>query len=105
MAMGVRPNSLTRVAVIGTGSAGQRHLKVLRGIETVEPIAVPKRAARVQEMERVGYLSAGYLDGAVQIGANLSIVASDTGEHLRDGLAALEAGLDVLMEKPMAIKG
>jgi predicted dehydrogenase len=49
-----------------------------------------------------GYCAVARLDDAIQMGAQLCIIASDTGRHLQDGLAALDRGLDVLVEKPLA---
>jgi len=94
--------SVTGVAIIGVGSAGQRHLKVLSEIKNVDPIAVPKRESRVSELKQSGYRAAVHLKSAIEMGASLCLVASDTGDHFQDGLDAMEAGLDVLVEKPLA---
>ena len=90
------------VVVIGTGSAGSRHLRVLGRLPSVEPLALPKRKVRVSELRQEGVSTVSDLAGAVEKGASLCIVASDTGQHLQDALQALERGLDVLVEKPMA---
>ena len=93
---------IARVAVAGTGSIGARHLSILAGMEGIEPIAVPVRVGRAAELEKLGYVTARDMDDAVSKGARLCIVATDTGRHVKDGLAALERGMDTLMEKPMA---
>ena len=90
------------VAVIGTGSIGMRHLDLLRTIQGVQPIAVPTRPSRLGELDALGYATAKDLKAAAQQGARLCIVATDTGRHDSDSLAALEHGMDVLVEKPMA---
>lgn len=90
------------MAVIGTGSIGTRHLSVLRRIEGVRAIAVPLRSFRVDEFRAHGYEAVASLDEAVVLGATHCIVATDTGRHLRDGLAAAALGLDLLVEKPLA---
>lgn len=91
-----------RVAVVGTGSAGTRHLRVLRMVEGVEPIAVPLRTSRRTRLSADGFLTAPDLPTAVSYGASCAIVATDTGRHADDGMAALNHGLDVLIEKPLA---
>lgn len=92
----------SRVAVVGTGSIGMRHLEVLQGMDKGLPIAVPKRQERIAQLEGKGYCTARGLDEAVDRGAGLCVIATDTGSHVEDGLAALDRGLSVLMEKPMA---
>lgn len=96
------PGGSVRVAVVGTGSAGMRHLEVLQAVGEGPPIAVPKRLTRVNQLEKAGYFTALDLDQAIREGANLCIIASDTSSHVEDGLAAVEHGLDVLVEKPLA---
>lgn len=90
------------VAVLGTGSIGTRHLEVLRGIEGVTPIAVPKRRTRLQELEAAGMPAARDVREAVRRGATRAIVATETRCHVEDAGAAMAAGLDVLVEKPLA---
>lgn len=91
-----------RVAVVGTGSAGMRHVRVLSQIATVHPVVVPRRSERAQELEAAGLTVARDIRQAAEMGAKFCIVATDTGRHVEDGLAALECGLDVLVEKPLA---
>jgi predicted dehydrogenase len=91
-----------RVAVLGTGSVGMRHLRILRTIGGVEPVAIPARASRRAALEKDGYLTAAGLIEAAALGARACVVATDTGRHLSDGLAALSCGMDLLMEKPLA---
>lgn len=90
------------VVVLGTGSIGTRHLRVLDQMLGVRPIAVPKHRERAKGLADQGRLTAREVSEAVKMGATLGIVATDTGEHLQDGLLTLESGLDVLVEKPLA---
>jgi len=90
------------VAVIGTGSIGMRHLEVLRQIVGVRTVAIPWRQERIHDLKKAGYAVVERLEDAVCWGATLGIVATDTGRHVDDGLAAVENGLDVLVEKPMS---
>jgi predicted dehydrogenase len=96
------PGGSIRVAVFGTGSAGMRHLQALRDLAEAPPIAVPKRLTRIGQLEKAGYATALDLDQAIRQGANLCIIATNTSSHVEDGLAAIEHGLDVLVEKPLA---
>ena len=94
-------NDPVRIAVVGTGSIGTRHMNVLSEVAGVTPIAVPRRPERADEWMSQGFLAAKNLEGAMDMGASMCIVATNTADHLEDGRKALDLGLDVLMEKPM----
>lgn len=92
------------VAVVGTGSAGIRHLQALKKIQDVIPIAIPYREERRQELERLGFLTSPTLGDAMRKwDLSYCIVASDTSRHLPDGLSALSYGLHALVEKPLCV--
>ena len=91
-----------RIAVLGTGSIGSRHLDVLNSSGEFDTIAIPLRVNRASELARQGQNTASNLAEAVEKGATLCVVATDTGRHLIDGIEALDRGLDILVEKPMA---
>jgi len=94
------------VAVIGTGSIGLRHLRILQGLPHVRPIAIPYRAERRAELDRLGFLTSANLATAVETW-KLSgcIVASDTSRHLADSLEVFTHGLHCLVEKPVSRNG
>ena len=94
--------SCLRVAVIGTGSAGLRHLQALRALPDVEPVAVPVRRPRVAELAGEGYAGCGSVREAAEAGVRAAIIATDTGRHVEDALAAVACGMDLLIEKPVA---
>lgn len=95
-------NRTSYVAVIGTGSMGMEHLKVLREIPGVEPVAIPIRPGRLEELREAGYLAVRDISETGRVGATLCIIATDTGRHVEDGLVAVKAGLDLLVEKPLS---
>lgn len=92
---------MAKVAVLGTGSIGARHLEVLRTIGA-QPIAVPLRPIRRTELASAGYACADSLEAARDKGATATIIATATGRHAADVQHALELGLHVLSEKPLA---
>ena len=77
------------VLVHGTGSIGSRHLRVLRDLG-VPTLALSVRAPQTSYA------------GAVEQGAQAAVIATTTGRHLTDSLAAVEAGMHLLVEKPVA---
>ena len=96
---------MTRVGLIGLGAMGGNHLRVLSDLEGVQLVAVcdqdPKRLQAAQHRYSVETFSSW--DGMLQRAKlDAVIVAVPTGFHFRAGLAALEHGLHVLIEKPIA---
>lgn len=91
-----------RVLVHGTGSIGMRHLEVLRTQLSVETAALPVREERVSSLELQMYGPVQSYAAARELGVTAAIIATDTGRHLSDATAALEAGCHVLVEKPVS---
>src|SRR5438105_8626936 len=83
----------TRIAVIGAGAFGQNHCRVVRESDRAELTAVvdldPARGTLTDYREL-----AGKVDGA--------IVAAPTTVHEEIATFLLAAGIDVLVEKPIA---
>ena len=93
-----------RVAVVGTGEFGRNHARVYRELGGVELVGVydrsPERAAAVaKEFQAPALVSLDDLPGR----ADAVSVAVPTEAHAEVGCRLLEMGLDVLVEKPMAV--
>jgi len=95
--------SRIRLAVVGAGAFGRNHLRVLRELDSAELVAAvdsdPGRAAAAAREFGCEALSdyralAGRVDAAV--------VAVPTTAHAAVAVPLLEAGIDVLVEKPIA---
>lgn len=90
-----------RIAVVGAGLIGRKHIELVRGDPRCELVGVadPDPAAReiggCPGYARLGELLAGpRVDGV--------IVASPNDRHAEHGLLCVEAGVPVLVEKPLA---
>lgn len=104
------PEGKLRVAVVGTGSFGRNHARVYRdlqadsegGVEFVGVVdADPSRAREVaSEFGARAFSSLEELVGEGQVQA--VSVAVPTAAHLVTARALMEAGVDVLIEKPLA---
>ena len=81
-----------RVAVIGAGSFGRHHVRVIKEIQDVELTAIvdPNIEGAHKNLEEV----IGRIDAA--------IVATPTVTHESIATQLLESGIDVLVEKPVA---
>src|SRR5712664_1522722 len=93
-----------RVAVVGTGEFGRNHARVYREIDGAELVGVfdqnQERAAAVAaEFQTQVLKSVDELRGR----ADAASVAVPTVAHAEVGCRLLEMGLDVLVEKPMAV--
>lgn len=98
-----------RVVVLGTGGIAQKaHLPVLVDMPSVAITGLwgrtPEHTAPVAERFRVPALGgnlAAALGQASDDGAQAAVVLTATDSHLEVAAAALEHGLDVLLEKPI----
>jgi predicted dehydrogenase len=81
---------------------GRHHVRILRGLEGVQlvgvhdPLGDPHGAA-------VGLPNAGSLDELCAWGIDAAVVATPTDDHLPVGRHLADAGVHVLIEKPLAV--
>ena len=97
------PPKKIKVAVVGVGSFGRQHARVLASLPTADLVAVVDgdRERAVGVAEEFGCKSATdfrSLEGNVEA----AVVAVPTSQHAKVGTALLEAGIHVLVEKPIA---
>jgi UDP-N-acetylglucosamine 3-dehydrogenase len=96
---------MTRVAVVGVGSMGRNHVRVYAEMPGVELVAVmdsnPGAAAKVEQIYRVcGYTD---LDEMLEKERPEAVsVVVPTSEHFAVAKRLMEAGCQVLVEKPIA---
>jgi predicted dehydrogenase len=93
-----------RVAVVGAGEFGRNHVRVWRELEGVEFAGVvDTNADRAKQIAaEFGTKVIGDLDALTAERVNAVSLAVPTKEHARVGCRLLDAGFDVLVEKPMA---
>ena len=98
----------TRVAIVGVGGFGRNHARVYRELArqdgNLELVGVvdsdaARATAVAQEYETAAFASVKEL---VQSGVQAASVAVPTVEHLKVARELMEAGVDVLVEKPLA---
>jgi predicted dehydrogenase len=93
----------TRVAVIGVGYLGQHHARILAAMPEVDLVAVvdtkPGRAAEIAAKHATAPLT----DASALVGrVDAVTVATPTVSHVEIALPFVEAGVAVLVEKPLA---
>jgi predicted dehydrogenase len=84
---------MKRIAVIGAGSFGKNHVRVVSESERADLVFIvdadPSRGDTTDYRDVIGKVDA-------------AVVAVPTNAHCEIGCALLEAGIDVLIEKPIA---
>ena len=93
----------TRIAVIGVGHLGQHHARILAAMPEVDLVAVvdrkPGRAADIAAKHGTASLA----DASALIGrVDAVTIATPTVSHVEIALPFVEAGVAVLVEKPLA---
>ena len=93
-----------RVAVVGAGEFGKNHVRVWRELDGAELAGVfDINAERAQQVAaEFGTQAISSLEALTRDRFDAVSVAVPTKEHARVGCRLLDAGLDVLVEKPMA---
>jgi len=98
------PSKKIRVAIVGAGEFGRNHARVYRELDGVELAGVydqnPERAAAVAA--EYGTQALPSLD-SLRARSDAVSVAVPTVAHAEVGCRLLEMGLDILVEKPMAV--
>jgi predicted dehydrogenase len=94
-----------RVGVVGVGALGQHHARVYADLEGATLVGVYDRdLTRASEVaSRFGCPRFERLEDLVEVAAAVS-VAVPTVDHHAVGRVVLEAGKDLLMEKPIALR-
>lgn len=87
-----------RVAVVGQGSIGRRHTAILLVLGHEVTVYDPSPAVQSPS----GVLIAASARECLQE-ADAAVVASPSSEHLSDARSAIELGVPVLVEKPLAL--
>jgi predicted dehydrogenase len=92
-----------RLAVVGAGEFGRRHMRVIHHSPRAELTAVVDiERARAEEAATQYHCQAFSDPLALRGHADAAVVAVPTTTHAEVGCALLEAGIDVLVEKPIA---
>lgn len=95
-----------RVALLGYGSAGRGiHAPLLSAAGAPPAVVVTANPGRAAEAaaDLPAALVVPDLPAALSAGADLVVVASPSGAHVENALACLDAGIPVVVDKPLAV--
>ena len=95
--------SRVRVAVIGAGAFGRNHLRIIKACDRAELVAavdtdISRASSAAAEFDCRAFSQWQDLTGKV----DAAIIAVPTTHHAEIGCGLLNAGIDVLVEKPIA---
>ena len=100
------PAKSFRIALVGCGRISKNHFEAIDKIDGLELVAVcdgdPERAKRAGLEWKVPYFTS-YERMLAESNADVVTIATPSGLHPAQGIAAAQAGKHVVMEKPMAI--
>jgi predicted dehydrogenase len=91
-----------RVALVGLGSVGRRHLANLRALAPDAEIDVVRHARGDDGMPDGADRVLFSLDEALAAKPDLALICGPTSTHVAAGIAALRAGAHLFVEKPPA---
>ena len=96
--------SQIRVGVVGAGAFGQNHCRVVHESARAELAGIVDTDAGRAGESGARYHTVGFGDARELIGkVDAAIIAAPTTVHVEIGCLLLEAGIDVLVEKPIAM--
>lgn len=92
-----------RIGVVGVGSLGYHHARILSTLEGIEPAGIhdASEARAAQVAAELGVKAHPELEALTAYCDGL-VIAVPTSAHEQVALAALDAGVSVLVEKPLA---
>lgn len=100
------PDKIFRIALVGCGRISKNHFEAIDKIDGLELVAVcdtdPERARQAGAERDIPYFTS-YERMLAEGKADVVAIATPSGLHPEQGIAAAQAGKHVVMEKPMAI--
>jgi len=90
------------MGVVGLGMMGRHHVRILRSLDDIELVGVHDPLGDPHGVAH-GLPNAASLDELLSSNLDAAIIATPTDDHLKVGLRMAEAGVHVLVEKPLAV--
>jgi predicted dehydrogenase len=99
-----RAKEVARVAVIGAGAMGRNHARIINQLDRADLVAVvdTSEAVRAQAVEVLGCEAYATATEAIARGIDAAVVSVPTVNHHAIASELIEAGVHLLVEKPIA---
>lgn len=96
---------IKKIAVVGLGSIGRRHLRLVREVRPgMQVILVRSGQGKKWPEEELADNVVHTLSEAISIGIDAAIIATPVVSHVSDALKLIEHGIPILVEKPLSHK-
>src|SRR4051812_34301250 len=104
MIQALKSDAALRMGVIGIGTMGSNHARVLAGISGVQLVGVadPDRAQRELVTQALGCPAVESVAALLNLDVDAVTIAAPTHLHRDIALVCIERGIHVLVEKPIA---
>jgi len=104
MVQAVKTTTPLRIGVIGVGTMGANHARVLTGLSGIQLVGVadPDRGQRDLVTRVLGCPAVTEFEALLQLGVDAVTIAAPTHLHHKIALHCIERGIHVLVEKPIA---
>jgi UDP-N-acetylglucosamine 3-dehydrogenase len=104
MVQAVTSSAALRIGVIGVGTMGSNHARVLSSLSGVELVGVadPDRGQRDLVTRAIGCPAVSDLEGLLKLGVDAVTIAAPTHLHREIALTCADRGVHLLVEKPIA---
>lgn len=95
--------NLASVALVGLGSVGRRHLRLLRELRPdLSIVLVRSGHGEESPEESLATRTVGTVDDAITAGVQAAIISTPAHLHLHQSMRFIEAGVSILVEKPLS---
>ena len=95
--------TVERIAVVGSGSAGRRYLRLMRELRPeADLVLVTSGMGGRKDLPMEATTTVGSVQEAVGLGLTAAVVASPAPQHVEQALVLVSAACPTLIEKPVA---
>ena len=104
MVQAVKSSAALRIGVVGVGTMGSNHARVLAGLSGIQLVGVadPDPVQRELVNRVLGCPAVNDLDALLKLGVEALTIAAPTHLHHEIALTCIARGIHVLVEKPIA---
>ena len=94
---------INNIGIIGLGSIGQRHLRLVKELQPkLNIVAVRSGVGKKVEEEKLLNAVVHSLEEAIDYGIEAAIIATPAVHHVQQAIELMEKGVHVLIEKPLS---